>query len=88
MSRDRPRNSSKRAQPGPALKIDLPALVVMALTAFFATLFATLLLLRPEASDPTEPTSAGSRSTQPAPRVNTPPVDAPPVSAPPPSTSN
>ena len=48
------------------------------LTAFFATLFATLLLLRPESSDPTESIPADPRFTQSTPRVNTPPVNAPP----------
>lgn len=52
------------------------------LTVFFATVFATLLLLRPEPSDPKEPRPANPHSVQTAPRVNTPPVDAPPVSAP------
>jgi hypothetical protein len=54
------------------------------LTVFFATVFATLLLLRPEPSDPIEPTPANPYPTQIAPRVKTPPVNAPPVSAPPP----
>jgi outer membrane biosynthesis protein TonB len=90
MSRNRPPDSSRWAQRTSARKIDTPVLVVAALIAFFASLFATLLLLRPEASDPTQPMRAGSGSAQSAPRVNTPsvsaqPVDAPPVSAPPPS---
>jgi hypothetical protein len=83
MSRNHPPDSSRRAPPASAQKIDTLALVVLALTLFFATLFATLLLLRPEASDPAEPLPAGLRSTQSAPRVNPPPVNAPPPSAPP-----
>jgi hypothetical protein len=90
MSRNRPPDSNRRAPLASAPKIDTPALVVLALTGFFASLFATLLVLRPEASGPTEPTPADSRSTQSAPRVNPPPVsaqrvNAPPVGAPPPS---
>jgi len=59
------------------------------LTLFFASLFATLLLLRPKTGDPIELVPAGARSAQSAPRgnpppVSAPPVDAPPVSAPPP----
>jgi hypothetical protein len=73
MSRNRPRDSSRPAQRLPARKIDTPVLVVAALTAFFATLFATLLLLRPEPTDLGEPVAADSHSTQ-----TTPPVDAPP----------
>jgi hypothetical protein len=65
-------------RPGSVPKIDTPVLVVSMLTAFFATIFATLLLLRPESSDPTESMPAGSQSTQSAPRVDTPPVNAPP----------
>jgi hypothetical protein len=88
MSRNRPTDSSRWAQRTSARKIDTPVLVVAALIAFFASLFATLLLLRPEASDPTEPMRAGSGSAQSAPRVNPPSVsaqsvNAPPVSAPP-----
>ena len=83
MSRNRLPDSSRRAKLATARKFDTPVLVVSALTAFFATLFATLLLLRTEASDPTEPMPADSRSTQPAPRVNPPPVSAQPVDAPP-----
>jgi hypothetical protein len=81
MSRNHPPDSSRRAALASAKKIDTPALVVLALTAFFATLFATLVLLRPEASDPTEPLPADSRATQSAPRLNPPPVGAPPPSA-------
>jgi hypothetical protein len=81
MSRNHPPDSSRRAPLASAQKIDTPALVVLALTAFFATLFATLVLLRPEASDPTEPLPADSRATQSAPRLNPPPVGAPPPSA-------
>ena len=89
MSRSRPPDSSRRARSGSAPKIDTPVLVVSMLTAFFATLFATLLLLRPESSGPTEPLPVGPRKTQSASRVDTPPVNAPqanapPVSAPPP----
>jgi len=47
-------------------------MVVAALTAFFATVFATLLLLRPESDDPKSPMRAASLRT------------APPVGAPPP----
>ena len=83
MSRNHPPDSSRRAALASAKKIDTPALVVLALTAFFATLFATLVLLRPEASDPTEPLPADSRATQSAPRANPPPVSAQPVNAPP-----
>jgi hypothetical protein len=83
MSRNRPPDSNRRAQRPSAQKIDTPVLVLSALTLFFATLFATLVLLRPEASDPPEPTPAGSRSTLSAPRVNAPPVNAPPPDAPP-----
>jgi hypothetical protein len=86
MSSNRPPDSSRRAPLASALKIDTRALVVLALTLFFASLFATLVLLRPEASDPTEPLPADSRSTQSAPRVNPPPVSAPSVKAPPVST--
>jgi len=79
MSRNRPPDSNRWARPGSAWKVDTPVLVVSVLTAFFATLFATLLLLRPEASDPTASMiPAGSQSAQSAPRVNTPPVNAPP----------
>jgi hypothetical protein len=95
MSRNHPPDSSRRAPLASAKKIDTPALVVLALTAFFATLFSTLVLLRPEASDPTEPLPTDSRATQSAPRLNPPPVsapppsaqqvNAPPISAPPPS---
>jgi len=53
------------------------------LTAFFATLFATLLVLRPDFGDPSEPMPVDSRPTQSTPRVNTPSISAPPVSAPP-----
>jgi len=83
MSRNRPPDSSRRARLASTQKIDTPVLVVSALTAFFAILFATLLVLRSEAGDPTEPMRAGSRFTHSAPRVNTPPVSAPPISAPP-----
>ena len=82
MSRNRPPDSSRRAAPASGLKIDTPALVVLALTLFFASLFVTLLVLRPEASDPTEPLPAGSRSTRSASRENPPPVSAQPVNAP------
>jgi hypothetical protein len=95
MSSNRPPDSSRRAPLASALKIDSRALVVLALTLFFASLFATLVLLRPEASDPTEPLPADLRSAQSVPRVNppsvkappvsTPPVNAPPLSAPPPA---
>ncbi len=78
MSRNHPPDSNRRAALASGQKIDTPALVVLALTLFFATLFATLLVLRPEASDPTESMLAGSQSTQSAPRVDTPPVNAPP----------
>ena len=81
MSRNHPPDSNRRAPLASAQKIDIPALVVLALTAFFATLFATLVLLRPEASDPTEPLPADSRATQSALRVNPPPVGAPPPNA-------
>jgi hypothetical protein len=47
MSKNRLPDSSRRAKQLPARKIDTPVLVVAALTAFFATLFATLLVLRP-----------------------------------------
>jgi hypothetical protein len=83
MSRNRLPDSSRRARLATARKFDTPVLVVSALTAFFATLFATLLLLRPEASDPTEPMPADSRSAQSASRVKTPPVSAQPPGAPP-----
>jgi hypothetical protein len=83
MSRNHPPDSSRRAKPVTARKFDTPVLVVSALTAFFATLFATLLLLRPEVSDPTEPMPADSRSAQSASRVKTPPVNAQPPGAPP-----
>ena len=78
MSRNRPPDSNRLLRPGSARKIDTPVLVVSMLTAFFATLFATLLLLRPESSDPTESIPADPRFTQSTPRVNTPPVNAPP----------
>jgi hypothetical protein len=81
MSRNHPPDSNRRAALASGQKIDTPALVVLALTLFFATLFATLLVLRPEASDHTESTSASSRATQSASRVNASPVSAPPVSA-------
>jgi hypothetical protein len=83
MSRNHPPDSNRRAALASGQKIDTPALVVLALTLFFATLFATLLVLRPEASDHTESTSAGSRATQSASRVNAPSVNAPSVNAPP-----
>jgi hypothetical protein len=83
MPRNHPPDSSRRAAPASGQKIDTPALVVLALTLFFATLFATLLVLRPEAGDPTEPLPVGSRATQSASRVNAPSVNAPPPSAPP-----
>jgi hypothetical protein len=83
MSRNRPPDSSRRARLASTWKIDTPVLVVSALTTFFATLFATLLALRPEPGDPTEPMRAGSRFTHSAPRVNTPPVSAQPIDAPP-----
>jgi hypothetical protein len=73
MSRNRPPDSGRRAQPVSAPKIDTPVLIVSMLTLFFASLFATLLLLRPETSDPIELAP-----------ISAPPVDAPPVSAPPP----
>ena len=72
MSRNHPPESNRRAALASGQKIDTPALVVLALTGFFATLFATLLVLRPEAGDPTEPLPVGSRSTQSASRVNAP----------------
>jgi hypothetical protein len=84
MSRNRPPDSSRRAPPASALKIDTLALVVLALTGFFASLFATLLVLRPESSDPTNVMPEVARSTQSTPRVTEPPVSAPPVSASPP----
>ena len=87
MPRNHPPDSNRRAALASGQKIDTPALVVLALTLFFATLFATLLVLRPEASDHTESTSASSRATQSASRVNAPPVNAPPPSAPPVSTA-
>jgi hypothetical protein len=83
MSRNHPPDSNRRAALASGQKIDTPALVVLALTLFFATLFATLLVLRPEASDSTEPLPVGSRATQSASRVNAPSVNAPPPSAPP-----
>jgi hypothetical protein len=83
MSRNHPPDSNRRAALASGQKIDTPALVVLALTLFFATLFATLLVLRPEASDPTEPLPVGSRVTQSASRVNPPSVSAAPPSAPP-----
>jgi hypothetical protein len=84
MSRNRPPDSGRQAQPGSAQKIDIPVRIVSTLTAFFAILFATLLLLRPESSDPTDVMPVGARSAQSAPRVTEPPVSAPPVSASPP----
>jgi hypothetical protein len=66
MWRNRPEDSSERPQPVPGQKIDLPVLVVSALTVFFATLFATLLLLRPELMDPGEPVVADSGEAAPA----------------------
>ncbi len=83
MSRNHPPDSNRRAALASGQKIDTPALVVLALTLFFASLFATLLVLRPEASDSTEPLPVGSRATQSASRVNAPSVNAPPPSAPP-----
>jgi hypothetical protein len=85
MPRNHPPDSNRRAALASGQKIDTPALVVLALTLFFATLFATLLVLRPEASDSTEPLPVGLRATQSASRVNAPSVNAPPVSAAPPS---
>jgi len=43
-------DSSRRAQPVSARKVDVPVLVVSTLTVFFAILFATLLLLRSRSS--------------------------------------
>jgi hypothetical protein len=81
MSRNRPPDSSRRAQPGSTRQIDIPVLVVSALTVLFAALFTTLLVLRPDSSNPAEAISAAARSRQAAPRVIAPTVDAPPVSA-------
>jgi len=48
------------------------------LTVFFATLFATLLLMRPESDDPRASTRGISSPVQAPPPVELPPVDAPP----------
>jgi len=78
MSRTHPPDSGRRAQPAAAQKIDTPVLIVTALTAFFATLFATLLLLRPEPGAPT-PALPADAPSEPTPIVgDTPRVDAPP----------
>lgn len=92
MWRNRDPDSNRPAEPALRRKIDLPVLVVSVLSAFFATLFATLLLTRPERDDPREPLP--DDSVQSAPSVAAPPVDAtpalapaidlPPVEAPPP----
>jgi len=75
MSRNRPPDSGRRAPPASARKIDLPVLVISTLTLFFATLFAALLLLRPESSGPSNPMPLAARSEQAAPPVDAPPVD-------------
>jgi hypothetical protein len=62
----------------PGRKIDLPVLVISALTVFFASLFATQLLMRPESADPRESMRGISGSVQTPPPVELPPVDAPP----------
>jgi len=77
MARNRTPDSSKRARPEPALKIDTPVLVVSLLTAFFATLFATLLFLRPESGVPAVPVSVDSQSARMAPPVSARPPDIP-----------
>jgi len=79
MNRNRPRDSNRRARPVPAGKIDLPALIVSALTVCFATLFIALLLTRPESREPEEPAWEVSGALQ-APA----PVGVPQVAAPPP----
>jgi hypothetical protein len=78
MWRNRPQDSNQRAQPAPDHKIDLPVLVVSALTVFFATVFVTLLLMRPESSDSRESMRGSLGSVQAPPPVELPPVDPPP----------
>jgi len=79
MSRNRPADSSRRTQPDSSRKIDLPVLIVSALTVFFATLFATLLLLRPGSSDPRAPMPAGSDPVHAPPPVSAPPIELPQI---------
>ena len=78
MWRNRLQDSNGRVQPAPDHKIDLPVLVVSALTVFFATVFVTLLLMRPESSDSRESMRGSLGSVQVPPPVELPPVDAPP----------
>ena len=53
-------------------------MIVSALTVFFATVFVTLLLMRPESSDSRESMRGSLGSVQASPPVELPPVDAPP----------
>jgi hypothetical protein len=78
MRRNRLQDSSQRVQAAPGHKVDLPVLVVSALTVFFATVFVTLLLMRPESSDSRESMRGSLGSVEAPPPVELPPVDAPP----------
>jgi len=78
MRRNRLRDSDQRVQPAPGHQIDLPVLVVSALTVFFATVFVTLLLMRPESSGSRESMRGSLVSVEAPPPVELPPVDAPP----------
>jgi hypothetical protein len=55
--------------------IDVPVLIVSTLTAFFATLFATLLLLRADDRAIAEPVTQASAATRTLPPVDAPPPD-------------
>jgi hypothetical protein len=78
MRRNRPQGSNRRVRSAPTRKIDLPALVVSALTVCFATLFIALLLTRPEAGEPGAPMGGGAGSVQAPPPATVPQVAAPP----------
>jgi len=78
MRRNRLPDSNQRVQPAPGHPIDLPVVVVSALTVFFATVFVTLLLIRPESADTRESMRGSLGSVQAPPPIELPPVDAPP----------
>ncbi len=87
MSRTRPPDAGRRPKPASGQKIDTPVLIVSALTAFFATLFATLLVLRPEPSGPAQAMPADAPSEPIPVRASAPRVDQPRVDAPPPESA-
>jgi hypothetical protein len=66
-------------QPAPGRRLDLPGLVVSALTVFFATAFVTLLLMRAGSGDSRESMRGSLDSAQPPRPAELPRVDAPPL---------